>query len=123
MYFFIGDSYDDGDKGYDRGDRGERGRGRGRGGRGGGRGGGGDRGGGDYGEDQPELDENGEPKKPPVTYVPPEPTNDEQEIFSSSISSGINFDKFDRIAVKVSDIRTFKLTASTSADVNFSGIL
>nr|4D25_A Chain A, BMVLG PROTEIN [Bombyx mori]4D26_A Chain A, BMVLG PROTEIN [Bombyx mori] len=37
-----------------------------------------------------------------VTYVPPEPTNDETEIFSSTISSGINFDKFDHIAVKVS---------------------
>ncbi|KAI8420008.1 hypothetical protein MSG28_008606 [Choristoneura fumiferana] len=90
----------------DRGDRGERGRGRGRGGRGGrGRGGGGDRGDrdGERGErEEPELDENGEPKKPPVTYVPPEPTENEDEIFGSTISSGINFDKFDNIAVKVS---------------------
>ncbi|KAL0820580.1 hypothetical protein ABMA28_006424 [Loxostege sticticalis] len=99
-----GDSYgDDNDRG-DRGDRGERGRGRGRGGRGGGRGGGGDRdrGGGDNADGEVELGEDGEPKKPPVTYVPPEPSNDEQEIFSSTISSGINFDKFDAIAVKVS---------------------
>ncbi|XP_028030277.1 ATP-dependent RNA helicase vasa isoform X1 [Bombyx mandarina] len=83
----------------DRG-RGERGRGRGRGGRGGGRGGGG--GGGDRNDyEDNEIGENGETKKP-VTYVPPEPTNDETEIFSSTISSGINFDKFDHIAVKVS---------------------
>ncbi|KAI8420007.1 hypothetical protein MSG28_008605 [Choristoneura fumiferana] len=78
----------------------------GRGGRGGrGRGGGGDRGDrdGERGErEEPELDENGEPKKPPVTYVPPEPTENEDEIFGSTISSGINFDKFDNIAVKVS---------------------
>ncbi|XP_063830580.1 ATP-dependent RNA helicase vasa [Ostrinia nubilalis] len=101
-YETNGDSYgDDNDRG-DRGDRGERGRGRGRGGRGGGRGGGGDRDRGDHGDGEPELGEDGEPKKPPVTYVPPEPSNDEQEIFSSTISSGINFDKFDAIAVKVS---------------------
>ncbi|KAJ8717955.1 hypothetical protein PYW07_005885 [Mythimna separata] len=94
-----GRDYENGD-GEDRRDRGERGRGRGRGGRGGGRGGGGGSGSGD---DPPvELGEDGEPKKPPVTYVPPAPTEDEQEIFSSTISSGINFDKFDCIAVKVS---------------------
>lgn len=97
MIFFIllGD-------GEDRRERGERGRGRGRGGRGGGRGGGG---GSACGDDPPvELGEDGEPKKPPVTYVPPAPTEDEQEIFSSTISSGINFDKFDCIAVKVSGL-------------------
>ncbi|KAF9818694.1 hypothetical protein SFRURICE_011740 [Spodoptera frugiperda] len=87
--------YENGD-GDDRRDRGERGRGRGRGGRGGGRGGG------VSGDGPTELGEDGEPKKPPVTYVPPEPTENEQEIFSSTISSGINFDKFDCIAVKVS---------------------
>ncbi|XP_075980870.1 ATP-dependent RNA helicase vasa [Anticarsia gemmatalis] len=86
-----GDRDDDDRRG---GDRGERGRGRGRGG--GGRGGGG-RGSGD-GPDSPEDPD----KKPPVTYVPPAPTEDENEIFSSTISSGINFDKFDHIAVKVS---------------------
>lgn len=92
MYIIIGDHDDRG--------RGERGRGRGRGGRGGGRGGGG--GGGDRNDyEDNEIGENGETKKP-VTYVPPEPTNDETEIFSSTISSGINFDKFDHIAVKVS---------------------
>ncbi|PZC77916.1 ATP-dependent RNA helicase vasa [Helicoverpa armigera] len=89
--------YENGD-GEDRRDRGERGRGRGRGGRGGGRGGGSPNGDGP----SPEIGEDGEPKKAPVTYVPPEPTEDEQEIFSSTISSGINFDKFDCIAVKVS---------------------
>ncbi|XP_045501788.1 ATP-dependent RNA helicase vasa [Colias croceus] len=82
----------DGDRG-DREERGERGRGRGRGRGGGGRGGG--RGSGD------EAPEGEEEKKAPVTYVPPEPTENEQEIFGSTISSGINFDKFDCIAVKV----------------------
>lgn len=85
----------------DRRERGERGRGRGRGGRGGGRGGG------DGPPQEVELGEDGEPKKPPVTYVPPAPTEDEQEIFSSTISSGINFDKFDCIAVKVSFITEY----------------
>lgn len=86
-----------GDDYEDRGGRGERGKGRGRGGRGGGRGGG-SAGGGDF---EQEVGEDGEVKKPPVTYVPPEPTQDETEIFSSTISTGINFDKFDCIAVKV----------------------
>lgn len=45
--------------------------------------------------------EDGEAKKPPVTYVPPEPTENEDEMFGSSICTGINFDKFDNIAVKV----------------------
>ncbi|CAH0713272.1 unnamed protein product, partial [Brenthis ino] len=89
--------WDRGDR--DRGDRPERGE-RGRGGRGGrGRGGrGGSRHSGDEGE---AINGDEETKKPPVTYVPPEPTTNETEIFSSSISSGINFDKFDCIAVKV----------------------
>ncbi|XP_013136976.1 PREDICTED: ATP-dependent RNA helicase vasa, isoform A-like [Papilio polytes] len=81
----------------DRGERGDRGRGRGRGRGGGGRGGRHN----DGGEDN-EAGGDDEMKKPPVTYVPPEPTDNEQEMFSSTISSGINFDKFDRIAVKVS---------------------
>lgn len=34
-------------------------------------------------------------------YIPPEPTNDETEIFSSGITSGINFSKYDNIPVKV----------------------
>lgn len=95
----YGNGEDFGDRG-DKGERNERGRGRGRGGRGGGRGGG--RSGDGEGEHEPEFGEDGEPKKPPVTYVPPEPTNDESEIFSSTITSGINFNKFDHIAVKVS---------------------
>lgn len=90
--------YENGDRDNDdrrSGERSERGRGRGRGGRGGGGRGGGDGDGADGNTDDPD-------KKPPVTYVPPAPTEDEQEIFSSTISSGINFDKFDHIAVKVS---------------------
>ncbi|CAG9563933.1 unnamed protein product [Danaus chrysippus] len=87
-----GDNYGDGER--DRQERGERGRGRGRG-----RGGRGFRPTGDEGGESNE--EAGEDKKAPVTYVPPEPTENEDEIFSSTISSGINFDKFDCIAVKV----------------------
>ena len=98
LFLTIGDNnyeWDRGDRG-DRGDRPERGergrgRGRGRGGRGGSRPSG----------DNAEVTNGDEDKKAPVTYVPPEPTTNEQEIFSSSISSGINFDKFDCIAVKV----------------------
>ncbi|XP_033248483.1 ATP-dependent RNA helicase vasa [Drosophila miranda] len=35
-------------------------------------------------------------------YIPPEPSTDEAEIFSTGISSGINFSKYDNIPVKVS---------------------
>lgn len=97
----IGDDRDDsgrGERGRGRGGRGSRGRGRGGTNGDGGRGGGG--GGWEDGEG-----EGGEPeveKKPPVTYVPPEPTENEEEIFANTISTGINFDKFDHIAVKVS---------------------
>ncbi|KMY90330.1 ATP-dependent RNA helicase vasa isoform X2 [Drosophila simulans] len=34
-------------------------------------------------------------------YIPPAPSNDETEIFSSGIASGINFSKYDNIPVKV----------------------
>ncbi|XP_016941482.2 ATP-dependent RNA helicase vasa [Drosophila suzukii] len=47
-----------------------------------------------------EVGENGE--KPREFYIPPEPSNDETEIFSSGITSGINFSKYDNIPVKVS---------------------
>ncbi|XP_041984958.1 ATP-dependent RNA helicase vasa [Aricia agestis] len=93
-------NYGGDDDNNDRSERGERGRGRGRGR--GGRGGGRDRGDRDEDANGDAMDENGEVKKPPVTYVPPEPTENETEIFGSTISSGINFDKFDHIAVKVS---------------------
>lgn len=43
----------------------------------------------------------GEDKPKREIYVPPEPSNDEAEIFSSAISAGINFDKFDNIEVSV----------------------
>ncbi|XP_013162997.1 PREDICTED: ATP-dependent RNA helicase vasa, isoform A [Papilio xuthus] len=88
---------DSNDEDRDRGERGDRGRGRGRGRGGGGRGGRHNDGGFDN-----EAGGDDEMKKAPVTYVPPDPTDNEQEMFSSTISSGINFDKFDRIAVKVS---------------------
>lgn len=35
-------------------------------------------------------------------YIPPEPSNDESEIFGQGISSGINFSKYDKIPVNVS---------------------
>lgn len=41
------------------------------------------------------------PEKPREIYVPPEPTNDLAEMFSTAISSGINFDKYDNIPVEV----------------------
>jgi hypothetical protein len=37
----------------------------------------------------------------PERYIPPEASQDEKEIFASCISSGINFDKHDKIDVKV----------------------
>ncbi|KAF5304883.1 hypothetical protein FQR65_LT00767 [Abscondita terminalis] len=87
-----------------------RGRGRGRGGRGGGRGGRG-RGGGDAGDGGGKSwgnDENGEgePPKPREIYVPPEPTMDEEELFNSGITSGINFIKYDDIEVRISGENT-----------------
>lgn len=39
--------------------------------------------------------------KPREIYVPPEPTNDEDEMFGAGIGAGINFDQFDKIEVKV----------------------
>ncbi|KAG8235053.1 hypothetical protein J437_LFUL014556, partial [Ladona fulva] len=44
----------------------------------------------------------GEEQKPKENYIPPEPSNDENEIFGSGISSGINFAKYDSIKVNVS---------------------
>jgi probable ATP-dependent RNA helicase DDX4 len=41
--------------------------------------------------------------KPRETYIPPDPTSDENEMFSNGISAGINFDKFDSIEVKVTE--------------------
>lgn len=46
-------------------------------------------------------DENG--RKAREFYIPPEPTKDENELFSTGISSGINFSKYDNIPVKVSE--------------------
>lgn len=46
--------------------------------------------------------EDGEKQKPREFYIPPEPTNDETEVFSTGISTGINFVKYDNIPVKVS---------------------
>lgn len=44
-----------------------------------------------------------DPDKPkPVTYIPPEPTDNPDEMFRSGITSGINFNKYDKIEVNVS---------------------
>lgn len=40
--------------------------------------------------------------RPRELYIPPLPTEDEDQIFGSGISSGINFDKYDGIEVRVS---------------------
>lgn len=40
--------------------------------------------------------------KPKSTYIPDDPTEDDNEIFGNHISSGINFEKYDDIEVKVS---------------------
>ncbi|XP_036341505.1 ATP-dependent RNA helicase vasa [Rhagoletis pomonella] len=88
-----------------RGGRGGRGGG-GRGGRGN-RNGFGDRNDGDRnGDDDNGFNNNkgeneGEQKQREF-YIPPEPTDNEDEIFSSGISSGINFSKYDNIPVRVS---------------------
>ena len=39
--------------------------------------------------------------QPREFYIPPEPTDNEDEIFASGITSGINFAKYDNIPVKV----------------------
>ncbi|XP_017068058.2 ATP-dependent RNA helicase vasa [Drosophila eugracilis] len=44
--------------------------------------------------------EDGEKKR--EFYIPPEPSTDETEIFSSGITTGLNFSKYDNIPVKVS---------------------
>ncbi|XP_014239350.1 ATP-dependent RNA helicase vasa-like [Cimex lectularius] len=43
-----------------------------------------------------------EKEKPKERYIPPEPSDDQEVLFGGGISSGINFDKFDNISVKVS---------------------
>ncbi|XP_061509051.1 ATP-dependent RNA helicase vasa isoform X1 [Anopheles gambiae] len=105
---------DDGYGGGGRGGRGGRGGGRGRGRGRGGRDGGGGFGGGGYGDrngdgGRPAYSGNSDPSmdqvktdKPRELYIPPLPTEDESLIFGSGISSGINFDKFEEIQVRVS---------------------
>ena len=85
-----------------------------RGGRGGGRGGrrrdddgdgesGGFRGKREFGGDGGEGGEDGdeEAKPAPVTYIPPEVSNEDSEIFGDNNDVGINFQKYDSIEVKV----------------------
>nr|AEX31554.1 vasa-B [Macrocentrus cingulum]AGU28210.1 vasa-s [Macrocentrus cingulum] len=46
--------------------------------------------------------EDGEAKRAPVTYVPPEIEDSEEAVFGSGIQTGINFEKYDSIDVKTS---------------------
>ncbi|EDW11775.1 ATP-dependent RNA helicase vasa isoform X2 [Drosophila mojavensis] len=57
--------------------------------------------GGDMNNNRDDVGEEGEKQKAREFYIPPEPTNDETEVFSTGISSGINFAKYDNIPVKV----------------------
>lgn len=47
--------------------------------------------------------------------MPPEPSNDEAEMFGAGISAGINFDKFDNIEVKASGMGNIKKIESFEA--------
>ncbi|XP_049318408.1 ATP-dependent RNA helicase vasa isoform X6 [Bactrocera dorsalis] len=87
-----------------RGGRGFGGRGgRGRNGFGGDRNGfNGDRDYNDTGFNNNNKGENEGEQKQREFYIPPEPTDNEDEIFNSGISSGINFSKYDNIPVRVS---------------------
>lgn len=73
------------DRGGDFGEKGERRR----------------RGEGDMNNNHEGGDADGDEKKTREFYIPPEPTKDETELFSTAISSGINFSKYDNIPVKV----------------------
>lgn len=42
-------------------------------------------------------------EKPKEFYIPPEPSMDEAEVFGQGITSGINFEKYDKIPVNVSN--------------------
>ncbi|XP_022228621.2 ATP-dependent RNA helicase vasa [Drosophila obscura] len=75
-----------------------------------------------------DVGEDGEKKR--EFYIPPEPSTDEAEIFSTAISSGINFSKYDNIPVKVSGndppaaitkFEDFKLRDIIAANVTKSG--
>jgi len=46
--------------------------------------------------------EGGEKQPPKSTYIPPEPTENPDEMFNAGVTSGINFNKYDSIEVKVS---------------------
>ncbi|CAH1404191.1 unnamed protein product [Nezara viridula] len=103
---------------YSRNDDGDQSDGRrGRGGRGGGRGGFGNR-----GDDDRGNKEEGEEEKPRERYIPPEPANDEETVFSSSISSGNNFSKYDNIPVKVTGENVPK-PVNSFEECNFSSLL
>lgn len=56
----------------------------------------------DRGPPEEHLDWDGNVKRKPVTYIPPQPTDDPEELFNSGIRSGVNFSKYDRITVRVS---------------------
>jgi probable ATP-dependent RNA helicase DDX4 len=43
--------------------------------------------------------------KPREFYIPPEPSNDEDVMFGTNITSGINFAKFDAIPIQVGPVK------------------
>ncbi|PSN53351.1 ATP-dependent RNA helicase vasa [Blattella germanica] len=45
--------------------------------------------------------ENGDNEKPREVYIPPDPTDDEEIMFAGGITSGMNFNNYDNIHVKV----------------------
>lgn len=49
-----------------------------------------------------------QPPKDTTPYIPPEPTDDETEMFQQGICSGTNFEDYDKIPVNVSQIQTHR---------------
>ncbi|XP_077549226.1 uncharacterized protein LOC144162530 isoform X3 [Haemaphysalis longicornis] len=70
-------------------------------------------------EPVPRLGPDGKPMEAP--YVPPSLPTDEESLFST-ISTGINFDKYDQIPVEVSDAQ-FRTPFNTFAEMGLCGLL
>ena len=58
-----------------------------------------------------------ESEKPREIYVPPEPTENEAEMYGQEISAGINFDKFDNIEVKITEDNIKPVTTFEEANL------
>eukprot|EP00794_Sanderia_malayensis_P008071 gene8071-8935_t len=61
--------------------------------------------------------EGGEERPAPVTYVPPEPSEEEKDVFRT-IAQGINFDKYDEIPVEVTGHGQMPKPIKTFEDAN-----